>query len=320
MVSIIRENVSLDINEIKSINNKIMLNGYSDITFVYIDVDNVVSREMNVKIPFTVIKDVYGVKENDRCRVLVRSAYVEIDFKNPSGGENEAQFSVMADIVIISGSDNEIVIIDDLYSVVSELDIKRESVFLPGGTAENNNYAEFSGEIQCFDPDITEICDKCVSNIAFSSHTSNGKVNVSGSMTVSFLAKNAGGDYCSCSKSCSFEKELESLSPGDELIISVREGALNADMAGEGKIAFSGEVMLRALLLTGNDVFAATAAVETERKKTEGEEKIVLYYADKGEKIWDIAKGNNTSVNSMKMMNDITEDELSQSRLLVFRN
>lgn len=47
-----------------------------------------------------------------------------------------------------------------------------------------------------------------------------------------------------------------------------------------------------------------------------GENSLVLYFASKGEKVWDIAKRYSTSLKSICEENDLTEEELSVSRML----
>ncbi|MCH5198860.1 MAG: DUF3794 domain-containing protein [Oscillospiraceae bacterium] len=318
--AILRQSVKLDFTEIKAINNKIMLSGFSEICFVYVDSDNKVSSEMNAKIPFTQIKELYGVNENDNCSVLIKNADIEIDIKNSSGGESEASFSVFADAVIIAGQNAEINRIDDVFSVKTQLEVKRSSVFLPDCVKEISENAGFSGEIQCFDNPAAEICDKSVSDISFSSSIQNGEMNVSGSMNVSVLAKNSDGEYCCHSRSCSFEKAFSGALPQNEYFISIAQGGINAEILSDGKISYSGELNIRILSLQGENLDITAGIEEKEKKPVSGDEKIVLYYGEKGEKLWDIAKENNTSLASLRAMNEISSDSLDAARVLVFKS
>ena len=47
------------------------------------------------------------------------------------------------------------------------------------------------------------------------------------------------------------------------------------------------------------------------------ESSIVLYFADKGEKVWDIARRYNSSVEEIKALNNISEDILTESRKFI---
>jgi len=318
--AMLRQSVKLELTEIKSINNKLMLSGFSDITFVYIDSDNKVSPEMNAKIPFTEIKEVYGVNENDICRVLIKNAEPEIDLKNSSAGDNEAVFSVTADAVILTGSETQINRIEDAYSVRTNLEIKKSKLFLPSGVKELSDAARFSGEIQCFDSGAREICDKSASDISFSWSVKNGEMNISGSMKIYVLAKNSDGEYCCYSRTCSFDNTLQGVSESDKYFFAASCERLSAEIASDGKIAFSGEISLKALCIEGDELETAAGVEETGRKPSKSDEKIVLYYGEKGERIWDIAKENNTSVSSLITLNDISSDSLESARLLVFRS
>lgn len=320
IAAILRQSVKLEVSEIKAINNKIMLNGHTNITFVYIASDNSVSSEMNAKIPFTQIKELYGVNENDICSVLIKNADIEIDTKNSSAGESEAMFSVFADAVIITGKNTEINRIDDVFSVKTELDVKKASVFLPCGVEDKSDCAVFSGEIQCFDNGAKEIFDKSISDISFSSSIQNGELNVSGSMKVSILAKTTDGEYCCYSRNCSFEKVFDGAEGNNEYFISAAEGKLNAEILPDGKIAFSGEIFVKVLSLHGETLDITVNINEKDKKPCNGDEKIVLYYGEKGESLWDIAKDNNTSLASLKAMNEISSDTLEGARVLVFKS
>ncbi|MBQ7035272.1 MAG: LysM peptidoglycan-binding domain-containing protein [Clostridia bacterium] len=49
----------------------------------------------------------------------------------------------------------------------------------------------------------------------------------------------------------------------------------------------------------------------------EGPAPLVVYYGEKGERLWDIARKYSTSVSSIKQINDMSRDILEDKKLLL---
>ena len=57
-----------------------------------------------------------------------------------------------------------------------------------------------------------------------------------------------------------------------------------------------------------------------EADSSQPNENVVIYYAHSGEKLWDIAKENRSTVDKISAVNNISSDVIRQDCVLVFPN
>ena len=62
------------------------------------------------------------------------------------------------------------------------------------------------------------------------------------------------------------------------------------------------------------------SSIETgEEIKRDCEDSVItVYFASKGERLWDIAREHNTSVGLIKSLNSVAEDKLEKDCMLIF--
>ena len=316
---ILRDNVKIAWNELRCVNNKLMLGGIAEISFVYITQENAVSPECSVNLPFTQICELYGTLENDECCIAVKNASLSIDLKDSGCGENEAAVIVSVEATAVTGKQEELTFIDDAYAVKSELILQNEPVFLPGRMLQKAETAAFSGEAQSYDIRIAQICDKSVSDIAYTVSYGENAIGINGSCKLSILTKTEDSAFYCFSRNCSFEHTIENTDGASLVALQIEPRGIALETASEGAIRYQGELDVKYLLLQGMRREVLTEIEEAQPADAPNEEKIVLYYGEKGESLWDIAKENRTSLPQLKALNELNEDVLSDQKLLVFR-
>ena len=68
----------------------------------------------------------------------------------------------------------------------------------------------------------------------------------------------------------------------------------------------------------GKETAITEMDLDTENEKQGGAGKtLTLYFADKGERLWDIAKHYNTSMDAVKKENNLEVDSLDQRNMLL---
>ncbi len=316
----VRENVRIIWNEVRAGNDKVMLSGTAEINFVYVTNENEVSSEYTVSLPFTQVKDIYGVKENDICHINLYSAAVNIDPKNAGGENNEANVAVDAQIVMITGTKNEFCFVDDVYGVHGDVKISAGNSVLPEDAAVLYDQARFDGEIRTYDIELLELADKTVSDISYNVSANGSVLEINGTAVITLLAKTADGSYTCFSGSFSFSDTLSAAKNFCHCTVSVSSGAITAEYAGSGMIRCAGELLVNVLALYGEPHDMITEAVFEGSETLPENETVVLYYGTKGETLWNIAKENKTPLSALKELNTLEEDVLKEDRVLIFRN
>lgn len=316
----IRNSVNISFTEIRAINNKVMLTGTAEIRFVYFTKENKICDEQTVSVPFTQVKDLYGVQENDNCKISICNAKADISIREKDEENQTADITVTCLMLIVSGSKNELCIIDDAYAVKGKINIITNRNMLISDTAVFSLRSRFDGEILTYDTEPHKILDQYVTDIKFTTNKKEGSLEINGNLEIKLLAKTADGAYYCFAKSVSFSDTLKINDSCIDCMLSVSPGSISAKKGADGKINVSGDLNIDVLLLNGQETGFITDISFEPDEDIESQERIVLYYGTKGEQLWDIAKENKTPVTALKELNTLEEDVLSEDRLLVFRN
>ena len=95
--------------------------------------------------------------------------------------------------------------------------------------------------------------------------------------------------------------------------------AITYRIAGSDSVEVKTEINLTAAVYTKNSYKAITeiTADEERPKARDKEAALTIYYADKGESIWDIARKYCTSVEAIKIENDLSDDVLVGREMLL---
>jgi hypothetical protein len=315
---ILRENARITWSEVRASHHKVLLSGVAEISFVYVSREGQVSQECSVNLPFTQIKDVYGAEESDICRVGVSGVRFEIDLKHSGTDANEAQALLTAGLTVICGKNETLRLIEDAYCWGAAMDIKKAPLSVPRQVQCETSAVSFSGEAASYDIDIAEICDKSVSDIVCSAARSDAAVRVSGSLNVKALTRSGDGAYYCFSRNCSFEASLPGI-PGGVCGVYAEPNSLFAEKGAEGKLNFGGDLRLTCICLPCGTVQGIAQLGIDETEPPANEERMILYYGEKGESVWEIAKENRTDLAALRDLNAIEGERLPENRLLIFR-
>lgn len=304
------------VSEISSIKNKVLLKGTSEIKVVCVDDDGSVYPAVTLSLPFSEIKDVFGAEENSDLSYCVSGTEIDVDLKSASFGEDEAPFTLNCDITLLSCVSGELQAADDVYVPYAKLEADRRELNLPVETTKIREKTEFSFEADNLDIGIAEVSSVSVSDISFRVSESGAGAAASGSCKITCLVKLRDGGYYCISRKNSFEIPLGSVSPDSVIFLQVRNETIGAEIRSNGNVRFYGILcaegfMIRRIKKT------LVGGVNILEQGADDSEKITLYYASKGEKLWDIVKENNAKMECIETLNGISEDVLSEDRLLI---
>ena len=317
---ILRQNARVSFSDVRAVSNKMMLTGTAEIAFVYLKADHTVSTEHRISLPFTQIADVYGAREEDLCYLAVQGADAVIDLKNMSEEDTQAAVRIRANLLAVTGKQQTYQYVEDAYSIRGRMKTEAKKCLLSDGIVQTSQPLRVESELQTYDVEVREICDRSVCDVSLTASVSDGNMEVNGSLNLKVLGRTSEGSFCCFSRSCSFSHSFPLAGNNVFYVLQAVPGAVSADTAGSGVIRFGCDMTLNLFLLQGRDVTLISGIVTETGDKEPRNEQIVLYYGAKGEVLWDIAKENRTSVALLKTLNALEDDVLPEDRLLVFRN
>ena len=315
---ILHKSVNVTVHEAKAAENKVMLSGTAEINFTYITADNGISNECSISLPFTQIKEIFGISEGDRCDISMRNADIGIDMKSEINGDNEANAVIHAEFELITGQETVYAYIDDAYAVSGILKEEKNRLKVCSGVRHIADQIDLSGEIPFYDIKISKVYDKRITDISYTTRWNDNTLLLSGSVNLKLLVQTEDNTFYCFSRNCSFEHQILFDAEVQYCSIVVAPMALNAERKNGDVLQFRGNLRLNIVSVQGWEAECLASAEIIPDDKKSDQEKIVLYYGEKGESLWKIAKENRTTMQTLSALNDVNTDLLTENKLLVF--
>lgn len=316
--------VDNDINsrliDYKIIPDKIMLNGELNVRLLYIsDTETGKTEHLDYIIPFSEVIDSPGLTEDSEACVNLSVMSSDLSLKSDILSENPlVNVDSRVCVSIIAYSTEEVTIATDAYNTEfsSEPEFKRISI--PDGTKKLSGSFMHKDTLSLNDIKISEILDFTASVCPLTTNISDGKLVINSKINVKILAYNSDNDTVYIERVVDVCKEQElndeynSVICSDLSIISIsyRFGD-NNDIEIRCELNYS-------YLLQKNTCFNTLSALNVDDKKPFNKKTCALsiYYAESGEKIWDIAKMYNTKQSMIISENELVTETLEEPTLL----
>lgn len=311
------------LTEYKIIANKVIIKGDILLHTLYAADENDPSPEiMDHSIPISQIIDISGISEDYKCIVTFDVTNIDISLKQ--NGDNEckcfdAEFAVR--VCCEANKNTEAQLIDDIYSTRYNLQsnaakIKVEQ--LVGVVNENcickNSVPIPKGELNCV-YDIT--CEFANDTCRFE----NGFINLSGNLCIAILALDAENMPILIEKIAPCDVKIDAKCDENDIMLSphITIASASYSMAANDEIEVRAELKICTNLnkCCIYNVLNAVTVDESNKKEHSNNAAIRLYYAQNGEKIWDIAKKFNTSVDLIHLENNLDSEVMNSKSMLL---
>ena len=323
VASIIKYDAIVLSQDFKVISNKVITKGEVAIKIAYVSEVSMGSIEiMEYNLPVSQIIDLDGVDDDCSCNVTMEVVGFNLEVGTDSDGQNktfDAEIEICAATKAYRSVETQAVC--DAYSTDYDMQVET-SMFSFEKQMEMAKVSNMCREsIDLSNAEVSSIVDVSGSVTVLSVNTNMQAMNIDAKLAVSMLTLDAEGRI----------NAIE-----NELPISLRYdmkadyGLVSSDvnlqlisiaysMNGMDKVDIRADIMIEAsifttmyeTIITGINIMDAKDMEKTKRMA------LTLYFADKGEKVWDIAKKYNTSMNAVKNENGLEIDELLEHSMLL---
>lgn len=320
-IDIIRKDVFIVCNEYKTVKNKLMIKGICEVKIAYMTDGENISVSSN-NIPFTNVFDVPGIRDGDDCNIALFFDSMRTVNREQNGSVS-TEICVKARINAVVGKKCELELVSDAYSPSSKTELKSLQAGITEAIIPCDKIISTEVFADSYDDRITDIYDSWTEKLGFDSITDGNNIIVRGSVVFNALAVTEKGEKICMMRSASFEEVIENKSEGKNILVaSLFKNAMNASIQSDGKILFRADFKLCGYIITGKSIEGISAVVRSEEYSEEDSNTsvITVYFADKDEDIWDIAKENCTTVALIKKYNDIDENTKNDRRILILPN
>ncbi len=314
ITEIISSDATLYITDAKVITDKVIVKGEAAVSIVYMTGESVKDFKFyEGTVPFSEVVDVYGATENALCDVQWELYDVRCELSDDNGGVTcEIDASVSASVY----NSSQIKMLKDVYSMTDNLNVTKSNLLIESFNKTITLNENINGSIPCEFPEarIIGVCANAfVKNIALRDDCFqiDGEMNVSVYMcneddygvvekSIPFSISRQAGECCDNMR-CEASLDIKNLSysmPNDDTI------TINAEA----------EITLNCFV---RDTYTAIDTIEISDSEQPMCKGVVLYYAEQGEALWDIAKKYRSSVDIIKRDNKIDCDKLTEDKMLV---
>ncbi len=313
ITAVITSSCTASITDIKVIADKVVVKGEASVKALYLirNSEGEPSVEsMEASVPLSRIVDLQGVTEAHTTTAELDIMDFSLEIKQGDDGTGRIfGCDITVDCKVCAYKESEIKLVDDLYSMdydssFTVTEIKLESV--PGQISSQYNVHT---ELDFSDSNIDEIYDAgCDITGITTGSSENDKIKINIRLYYFIIGKSADGTpvFADKTESMDFETDL----PSDE-VFSVNPctcvTGISFGITGDNKAEIRAQVNVYGTSNRIRTISAVDQIIlnEDKPKQKDNNYALRLYYADEGEKVWDIAKHYNTSSAAIIAENEI---------------
>ncbi len=320
---ILRSGLTVRAESCKALTDKLMVNGEAVLHLLYVtDVETGAADTMTFHIPFTQVLDVQGVTSETVNELRLDVMNFDASLKSEYD-ENSTLVTLDARIcaTVIATEPSEMVVVDDAYSTDYELELTSKPCSFTELLSLSENSLVLKEEAALGENGITQMMDVWCESVSSVASYENDALTIRGKVLCAMLALDSEGTPFYAERALEFSYSPE---------ISVHGGTVNARVqvtplsvsfriTGDNTIELKAELRCAAAVFSTRSCKAVTAAQTSEerRRQKDSAAALTIYYADEGENLWGIARQYCTSVEALRLENELTEDVFTGRTMLL---
>ena len=314
---ILRSSATAEVTECHVIQDKIVTKGEVKAEILWVPEEPSESGEngpflSKFSFPVSRMVDAKGILLTDICDASYEADFPEI---TPSDDGQNVNVKIKVGIFARVYRKDEFKYISDMFSTEYETKTEKGKIAVINGAFPISVTEPF---FEKFDlPETAEkILDIWTEN-NFSKISAEGKICLN--IKLCLFAKDPDGTPAYFEKLV--EKELESPAKGKNIVfsnLSVKNKNTEFVLNGDKKAEVSSEIIIDGTIYTClSTETIAECSLSTEKKIEHGDFAMILCFAEKGEKIWDVAKRYSVSAENIMKENNISEEILSEKKMII---
>ena len=321
--AVLRSGCTLTRTEHRIVAGKLAVKGEAELTVLYSCIDSKgedTVSELRFDMPFSQIIDMDGIDDSFEVDTQVVPAGCTVTAG--SGDEKTAEWELCLNVTCIAEKTGTRVGATDVFSTSYHCEADGTVGVLCGRSIRQELSCSSESVLKAPDGTVNEVCDCYASCTRPTVRCDNGKTVISGSTEFSVLGIGGEGGIFSAQGQTPYEAEI-TLPAG---VTSAEAAACVSSCSyvlGEGgTIKVSADIDLTVRYRDGSTVSFITAVKLDKSAPVSRDSRCALRLCRccEGEDIWDIAKRCNTSPEAVMEDNELDEERMSLSRMLVIRN
>lgn len=311
------------LTDYKLIANKVILKGEILLHTLYCTSDAAAGPEiMDYNVPISQIVDLAGVSEEYKCVVTFDVTGIDVNLKQNGDGDCncfDAEFAVRVSCEADKNAETQL--INDIFSTGFEVQSSTSKVKIEQLVDVVNETCMCKSTVKIPQGEMSCVYDICCDFTNESSKFENGSITISGNLDTSVLALDNENMPTLFEKSCPCEMKIETRCEDADILFnpSIAVSSISYSLISGSEIEIRAEIRV-----CGNlyrycfyDVVNTVSIDENSKKAPCADAVLRLYFAECGERVWDIAKRFNTSVDAVILENNLESDTLPEKSMLL---
>lgn len=320
IAKILRQNAYTVIESKKAVAGKLLIKGEFVTEIVYCPQDSENKFEgFRHSMPINQIIDIEGVDDNMDCTVRCEPSQVVINLKSGSDAGRLIEIAARITAFVCGTKVKEYEFIKDCYCTNGEIETEYVlvDILCPVNVIEKTETVKETIDLGS---GIKEICDVWTTDTKAQMKGEDKKAKGTCDITVCVLYLDEKGNPSYTEKQLQFLSDFDLKEVFESLKCDFNANVIKTEFSSlqGGKTEITLEVALSIRIFSVSSCRMLTDIKESEGKnKTECKPALTLYYCEKGEKIWDIAKKYSTTVSAVVEENGIDGESVKENRMLL---
>lgn len=321
---ILKTELRAGITESKPVAGKVMVKGEAKLRVLYLsDLDTGNVEAMDYTAAFNGILDAQGIDEKSTCITKAEVLSCDVKMRNDPTEESgiillDAKISVTAE----GFNESEISVMTDAFSKLYEVELAYENINLVKLEKINSQSIMVKDTIEI--EAVGKIIDIFCERVSLERQNEQNKAVIKGKLNICILALDGSNTPLYIERPMQFDYAIDSEVPVEYLqtVQSAVPSTLSYRLNGENNIDIRAEIKIcteQYRTVNARCVSKITADEEKPRQKDKNAA-LTLYYADKGESVWDIAKEYCICPDAVRAENENLEDCAESRRMLFIPN
>ena len=320
--SILRSDFAVNIDSAKALSDKLMLKGEAVLHLLYVtDIETGSQDTMSFNIPYTQVIDVQGMSDISLNDIRLEVMNYDVSLKSEY---DESSTLVTLDskicATVFAYNEKNLDVIDDAYSTEYELELTEKNCRFSHISALPENDISVRQEVKTGDNGITKIIDTWCDSINSICTNDGTSLSAKGKINCCILAldKDSVPFYAERPLEFTFKPDIpDTADISANMNIACK--SLNFRITGDNSVELKADLKITGFFTeskTSRCIVSASADEDKKRLKDKNAA-LTLYYADKGETLWDIARNYCTSVEAVMLENDLADDIIQAHSMIL---
>lgn len=320
--AVVRSDVRAVKGECTPVSNKLMYKGELLVKLMYLsDLDSGKTETMEYSIPFSQVIDLTGIGEESICAVRTEVMSSNITLRSEIGFDDPLPvLSAKLCVTAFSFEKRDTIVITDCYSTKYATQPEFGEVALPSLLDTVKESVVEKTNVDLTDSSVARVIDVWCETGSTVCTNKDGRFTLCGKYNICVLAADTSDNIMYTERSADFSHSLNINTDCDKVTAYLASECVSAGF----RICSDKRIEVRAELLVTGEVYsksvcrAVTSLSGDDSAPRQGSRNaVVLYFADKNESIWDIARCYCTSAEKICRDNDLDEEILTFPKMLM---